>query len=341
MTTAYITHPDYVNHDIPNHPERPARMRAIWKLLDDSGLSERMKKYTPTPATDSQLLAVHTSDYLTEIEQAQKGGYGIRFTVDTILLPETAITARLSAGGGICAVDAVIKNEVDNALVITRPPGHHATTNSAMGFCYYNNIAIAARYAQTQYGVERVMIVDYDVHHGNGTQDIFYDDPSVMFISTHQSPLYPGTGDMTEMGEGKGKGYTVNIPIPAGHGDASYASIYKRIVWRVAEKFMPHLMLVSAGFDAHWDDPLASMRLSLAGYHHLDHELIRMAHQFCGGKIIFMLEGGYNTDVLAHGVSNIAHALLGDETFSDPFGTIATRTDIDHLISKICQLHHL
>ncbi len=341
MTTAYITHPDYLNHDIPNHPERPARMKAIWKLLDDEGLSGRMKKYTPTPATDKHLLAVHTTDYLTEIAQAQKEGYGIRFTVDTVLLPETAITARLSAGGGVCAVDAVMKGEVDNALVITRPPGHHAVSDSAMGFCYYNNIAIAARYAQRQYGIERVMIVDYDVHHGNGTQDIFYDDNAVMFVSTHQSPLYPGTGGMNEIGAGKGKGYTVNIPISAGHGDESYAQIYERIVWKVAEKFMPQLILVSAGFDAHWDDPLANMHLSLSGYHHLDGELIRMAERFCGGKIIFMLEGGYNTDILARGVGNIAYALLGDETYHDPFGAMESRKDISNLVEKIRQLHHL
>ncbi|PJF27725.1 MAG: histone deacetylase [Phototrophicales bacterium] len=341
MTTAYITHPDYVHHDIPNHPERPARMKAIWKLLDEEGLSARMKAYTPSPATDEHLLMVHTPDYLAEIAQAQKEGYGIRFTVDTILLPETAITARLSAGGGICAVDALMQGEANNALVITRPPGHHAVANSAMGFCYFNNIAIATRYAQQVYGIERVMIVDYDVHHGNGTQDIFYDDNTVMFVSTHQSPLYPGTGGLNETGEGKGKGYTVNIPIPAGHGDTSYAQIYERIIWKVAEKFMPQLIMISAGFDAHWDDPLASMRLSLAGYHHLDSQLIRMAQQFCMGKIIFMLEGGYNTDTLARGIGNIAHALLGDDTYHDPFGALDARDDINNLIEKVCQVHDL
>lgn len=342
MTTAYITHPDYVNHDVPRHPERPQRMRAIWSLLNESGLPARMKAYTPSPATDEQILMVHTQEYLSDVMQAERQGYAIRYTVDTVVLPDTPKTAKLSAGGGICAVDAIFRDGMDNALVITRPPGHHAVADSAMGFCYFNNIAITARYAQKQYGVQRVMIVDYDVHHGNGTQDIFYDDNSVLFLSTHQSPLYPGTGSFNETGISKGEGYTVNIPIPGGYGDEAYSQFYEQIVWKVAERFMPQLILVSAGFDAHWDDPLASMRLSLKGYHHLDTELIRMAQKFCGGKIIFMLEGGYNTDTLSYGIKNIAHALLGDDTYQDPFGQVDAHTaDSSVIIEKVKRIHKL
>ena len=342
MTTAYITHPDYVKHDMPRHPERPARMNAIWALLQGNGLSTRMRGYIPSPATNDHLYMVHAKSYVSEVQQAQTKGYAIRYTVDTVVLPDTPAIARLSAGGGICAVDAIFRDGMANALVITRPPGHHAVPDSAMGFCYFNNIAIAARYAKKQYNIERIMIVDYDVHHGNGTQDIFYEDDSVLFISTHQSPLYPGTGAIDEIGKGAGKGYTVNIPISGGYGDEAYKEIYEEIIWKVAERFMPQLILVSAGFDAHWDDPLASMRLSLKGYHHLDMELIRMAQKYCDGKIIFMLEGGYNTDTLAHGVSNIAHALLGDDTYNDPFGVVEARTtETKGLIGKIKQLHGL
>lgn len=205
MTTAYITHPDYTQHDVPNHPERPARMKAIWQFLADSGLSARMKPITPIPATDAQLLAVHTQSYLSDLAEVEKKKFAVRYTVDTVVLPDTPAIARLSAGGGIAAVDALMRGEAHNALVITRPPGHHAVADSAMGFCYLNNIAIATRHAQKHYGIQRVMIVDYDVHHGNGTQDIFYADEQVLFLSTHQSPLYPGTGALDEIGVGKGK----------------------------------------------------------------------------------------------------------------------------------------
>jgi len=342
MTTAYITHPNYTNHNVPRHPESPARMKAIWRLLDEEGLSTRMRAYLPSPATNDHLHLVHTKNYIKDVMEAEEKGVAIRYTVDTMVLPDTPATAKLSAGGGICAVDAIFKGEAGNALVITRPPGHHAVPDSAMGFCYFNNIAIAARYAQKHYGLDRVMIVDYDVHHGNGTQDIFYDDKSVLFLSTHQSPLYPGTGRLDETGAGDGTGYTVNIPISGGYGNEAYAQIYEQVVWNIAQRFMPQLILVSAGFDAHWDDPLASMRLSLKGYHHLDSELIRMANELCDGKIIFMLEGGYNVDTLARGVGNIAHALLGDEVYHDPFGVVEARTsETPALIEKIKRIHGL
>jgi acetoin utilization deacetylase AcuC-like enzyme len=212
-----------------------------------------------------------------------------------------------------------------------------------MGFCLLGNVAIAARYAQRQYGIEHVLIVDYDVHHGNGTEAMFYDDPSVLYVSTHQYPFYPGTGAATDIGTGPGEGYTVNIPLPAGSGDANYATVFEQIIWHAAERFEPQLILVSVGFDAYWEDPLAGMRLTLNGYSHLAREVIRMAQRYCGGKVVFMLEGGYNLDALRYGVSNVARLLLGDPP-TDPLGTppdARPEPDIASLVTQLQQLHQL
>jgi acetoin utilization deacetylase AcuC-like enzyme len=214
----------------------------------------------------------------------------------------------------------------------------------AMGFCILGNVPIAARYAQKAYGLERVMIVDYDVHHGNGTEAMFYDDPSILFISTHQAPFYPGTGAVHNTGHKDGQGYTINIPLAGGNGDQNYAAIYEQVIWPAAARFRPQLIIVSAGFDAHWTDPLAMMRLSLTGYAHLTRELIRMADQICGGKIVFALEGGYNLEALGHGVANIARALLGDPANNDPLGPPKDQRlepAITALIERLRQVHRL
>lgn len=343
MTTAYITHSSYTEHDIPGHPEHAGRIRAIWQALDDDGLSERMMPVAPVDATDAQILAVHTPQYLDVLSQIGHNDHAVRFDLDTYALPQTPAIARLSAGGVIQAVDAVLTGAADNALAAVRPPGHHAVPGRAMGFCYLGNVAIAARHAQRAHGLERVLIVDYDVHHGNGTQDAFYDDDSVLFFSTHQYPFYPGTGSMDETGKGKGRGYTVNVPLSAGHGDDDYARIYAEVLWPLARRFRPQLILVSAGYDAHWDDPLAMMRLSLAGFSHLDRELVRMAGELCGGKIVYVLEGGYNLDVLALGAANAARALLGDELIPDPLGRVngSDRRVTADLIARLKSLHRL
>jgi acetoin utilization deacetylase AcuC-like enzyme len=227
--------------------------------------------------------------------------------------------------------------------VVVRPPGHHAMPDNAMGFCLLGNVAMAVRYAQKRHQLERVMIVDYDVHHGNGTQDMLYDDPHSLFISMHQYPFYPGSGALHETGSGAGQGYTVNIPLPAGHDDHSYATLFRDIIWPLADRYQPQLLVVSAGFDAHWNDPLANMHLTLSGYAHMTRELIQMARAHCDGKIVVVLEGGYDLDVLSHGVQNIAHALLGDDTISDPLGPGPQRTApvIAPLIAEVKHIHRL
>jgi acetoin utilization deacetylase AcuC-like enzyme len=263
---------------------------------------------------------------------------------DTYCGPQGYTIARLAAGGVVRAVDEVLSGRADNALAVVRPPGHHAMANHAMGFCLLGNVPIAARFAQKAHGIQRVMIVDFDVHHGNGTEAMFYKDASVLFISTHQYPFYPGTGALTDTGAGPGAGATINIPFPGGHGDRSYAAAFEQVVWPAAARFRPELLIVSSGFDAHWTDPLAAMRLTLTGYAHLTRELIRLADQFCGGRVVFALEGGYNLEALSHGVRNIAHALLGDSIISDPIGAPRDgrpEADAAALIERIRQVHGL
>jgi acetoin utilization deacetylase AcuC-like enzyme len=342
MTTAYVTHPRYPEHNLPGHPEHAGRIRSVWQKLDEAGLTQRMKAIEAEPIDPELILSVHTERYFEALQWISSQKQIVHIDADTYALPGSFEIACLSAGGVVQAVREVLSGSADNAIAAVRPPGHHAIAPRGMGFCILGNVAIAARCAQRRFGIKRVMIVDYDVHHGNGTQDMFYDDDSVMFLSTHQYPFYPGTGAISETGTSKGRGYTVNIPLPAGHGDKSFATIYEQVVWQVARRFKPELILVSAGFDAHWSDPLASMLLSLRGYAHITRELIRMAETLCDGKIVFVMEGGYDLEVLGHGIRNIAHALLGDEEVSDPLGhSPRAESDVTALVTQVQQMHGL
>lgn len=345
MTTAYVTHPRYTEHHLAGHPEHAGRIRSVWAALDSSGLSERLNKLDAPAVQDDWILSVHTPKYLELLYWIeQHPPHGVHHLDPDTYAGTTAFeVARLAAGGVVQAVDEVLSGRAVNALAAVRPPGHHAMPDHAMGFCILGNVPIAARYAQKQYGLERILIVDFDVHHGNGTEAMLYDDPTTLFISSHQYPFYPGTGALTDSGAGQGRGFTLNIPLAAGHGDASYAALYEQVVWPAARRFQPQLILVSAGFDAHWLDPIAGMRLSLTGYAHLTRELIRMAQELCGGKIVFAMEGGYNLDALSHGMVNIAHALLGDTVISDPLGPPRDRRepDIQPVIGQIKQIHGL
>jgi acetoin utilization deacetylase AcuC-like enzyme len=342
-TTVYATHPRYAEHDFPGHPERAERIRAIWRRLEQNGLAARMASLQVHVVDMQSVLAVHTADYVDLLRRISAASRTTFLDADTYAGPDALTIAMLSAGGVVGAVDAVLSGAADNGLAAVRPPGHHAMPDHGMGFCLLGNVAIAAQYARSRYAIERVLIVDYDVHHGNGTEAMFYDDPSVLYVSTHQYPFYPGTGAATDIGTGPGEGYTLNIPLPAGSGDANYAAVFDQILWPAAERFRPQLVLVSVGFDAYWADPLADMRLSLTGYSHLAGEVMRMARRFCNGNVVFALEGGYDLDALGHGVSNVARVLLGAQT-SDPLGPPPgprSEPDISALLSLLQRVHGL
>lgn len=344
MTTAFVTHARYVDHDLKGHPEHAGRIRAVWRRLEETGLLARMQALEAAAASPDQLRLVHTAAYVELLKSTAGSDRFSRLDADTYVNPDSYEVALLAAGGTLDAVAAVLDGKADNALAAVRPPGHHAMPDRAMGFCLINNVAVAARYAQQAYGLKRVLIVDYDVHHGNGTEAMFYDDPSVYVASIHQWPLYPGTGALPDIGRGVGRGYNLNIPVAPGNGDANYAALFEQVLWPAALRFQPELILVSVGHDAHWSDPLAGMRLTLRGYTHLAHELLLMAQQFCGGRIVFVMEGGYDLEALASGMANIAHVLLGDPDFDDPMGRAPgaqMEPDIAPLIEQLQRLHRL
>jgi len=260
----------------------------------------------PVPATDEALLRVHTPAYLGAV--LETAGRPVAFDADTVTSPESVDLARLAAGAACQAVDLVLEGTAHRVAALVRPPGHHAEADRAMGFCLFNNVAVAAAHARAR-GAARVAIVDFDVHHGNGTQWSFYGDPAVLVVSTHQFPLYPGTGAAREAGTGAGEGFTVNVPMEAGSDDADYAAVYGRVVCPVVRAFRPDLLLVSAGFDAHVADPLAGMRATTGGFGWLCLELARLADEICGGRLVAVTEGGYDLHAFGDSLGAMVEAL--------------------------------
>ena len=297
--TAIVYHPDYLLHDTGNHPERKERLLAIMRLIEESGINVR--KIEPEPASIEQIQYVHDPEYIEKVKYHSE--HEIPLDPDTVVCKDSYHVALLAAGGAICAIDLAMggANDADNAFALLRPPGHHAFPDRGSGFCIFNNIAIGARHAQ-QSGRERVLIVDWDVHHGNGTQLMFYDDPTVFYFSVHQYPHYPGTGSADETGEGDGRGYTLNVPLPAGSGDAAYIDAFEKILTPAALEFDPDIILVSAGFDAHLDDPLAGMAVTTEGFEKMASVVSSIAEECCGGRLAIMLEGGYDLHALSHSV---------------------------------------
>lgn len=292
------------------HPEQPARVTAILARLEADGLLARTRRIEPLAATDEQILRCHTADYLRIASEDVADGEPRLSTGDTRISPRSLDIARLAAGGVIAAVDAVLKAEVKNAFAVVRPPGHHATPKRGMGFCLFNNVAIAARHAQATHGIRRVLIADWDVHHGNGTQDIFYDDGSVLFFDTHQHPLYPGTGLAGETGRGAGEGLTINCPFPAGSGRKEIVGAFREKLMPAAERFRPELVLVSAGFDSRVDDPLGSFTLTDDDFAELTAIVRGIAGEHAEGRLVSTLEGGYALDGLASAAASHVRALM-------------------------------
>jgi acetoin utilization deacetylase AcuC-like enzyme len=294
-----------------SHPERPERFDVVIEALRRDGSYHRMVELEPRAAAENELLLCHTAQYLQTAQRDIESGSRYLSTGDTDIERRSWEVAVRAAGGVLNAVDAVAEGRAANAFCAIRPPGHHANAGRGMGFCILNNIALAARYAQRRYGLERVLIVDWDVHHGNGTQDIFYTDPSVFFFSTHQWPLYPGTGRADETGEGAGAGTTMNFPFPAGSGRTEILGAVENALMPAADRFRPDLVLISAGFDSRIDDLLGNFTLTDEDFRDLTRRVMEIADRHAKGRVVSMLEGGYNLPGLASATAAHVEVLLG------------------------------
>ena len=356
MTTALIYDPIFLEHITPaNHPEQPQRLQVAMDVLQALNWLERdgLVQLALRAASEDELAAVHEREYIRKVETAArkvaedsaKDGRKTRFfATDTYVSAKSYEAAIRAAGAPLTAIDAIMKGEIDNAYCLVRPPGHHAVAESAMGFCLFNNVAVAARYALDRYGLERVMIIDFDVHHGNGTQEMFYSDPRVLYFSTHQAPFYPGTGLAEERGEGPGEGTTINVPLPATTGYETLEPVFRQVMAPAADRFDPQLMLVCAGFDAHWDDPLGGFNLSTAGFCKLMGIIIEEAQFLCNGRLVLVQEGGYSLDAMASCVATCINLLLGDDAAVDSLGQaphMPYRLNSDVLIAELRRIHHL
>ncbi len=338
--TGVVYHPDYLKHTMPSwHPERPERLTAIVEHLKAVGLWDQVAHIPPRHATVEEVALVHTTDHIAHVAEVCEDGGGMLDWGDTPACRDSYEVALLAAGGVLAACDAVLripdsKSQIPdsestvrdaesgicnlesgmasprNAFALVRPPGHHARPGNAMGFCIFNNVAIAARYLRKRRGLERILIVDWDVHHGNGTQEAFYGDPSVLYASIHRYPFYPGTGAAEEHGSGKGRGANINLPMPAGTTGADYVAALRGAIVPAAERFKPDFVLVSAGFDAHRDDPLGGMGLDDGDYAELARLVRGVAEKHCGGRLVVALEGGYDLRALGRSVAEVLRVLM-------------------------------
>jgi acetoin utilization deacetylase AcuC-like enzyme len=311
MSTLYIAHSACLDHQTPfGHPERPDRIRAIERALEKERFTSLIREQAPMAEMESLALA-HPEDHILRLRDISPREGIVRIDEDTVMSPGTYESALRGAGGAVLAVDEVMTGKVRNAFVAMRPPGHHAERIRAMGFCFFNNAAIAARHAQKKHGAERVAIFDWDVHHGTGTQDIFWSDETVLYCSTHEAPLYPGTGALLETGE---HGTIVNAPLAAGEGSEAFREAVETVIAPRINDFAPDLIIISAGFDAHWRDPLASLNLTESDFAWATQKLMDLADRHCGQRIVSVLEGGYDLEGLAKSTAFHLDALMGRET---------------------------
>ena len=294
--TGIVKDEKYLEHDMgPFHPESPRRLQAIYGMLAEPDMAGHFREVPVRRADREELLLVHSSDYVDMLAETEGKDRSV-LDPDTSTSPGSYEAALLAAGGLCEAIAMVSRRELDNAFALVRPPGHHAERSRAMGFCLFNNVAVGARYAQEYLDMDRILIVDWDLHHGNGTQHSFEEDPSILYFSTHQYPYYPGSGALGEVGINGGEGFTVNVPLSVGHGDREYLEIFEKILKPVALAFDPDLILVSAGFDIYFEDPLGGMRVTPRGFAGMTRSLMGMADECSGGRIVITLEGGYHVE---------------------------------------------
>lgn len=333
-----VDNPLYKEHRGPtNHPESPQRLLAVSSVLEE--FQELLTPIAPRPVEDEELLLVHDRNHLHALEKIQ-GKAPCAIDGDTYIGSRSLEVARLAAGGAIEISNAVAKGKVSTGFAALRPPGHHAEAGQAMGFCLFNNVAIATRYLQKTGHAERVLVLDWDVHHGNGTQHIFEEDPTVLYFSTHQYPLYPGTGAASECGANRGLGATINVPMPAGCGDEEYVGVFQRLLVPAALAFRPDIVLVSCGFDAHLDDPLASMKLTQAGFSSMTNIARALSNELCGGRLVFFLEGGYAQTGLRDGTKAVISASIQKNVESIPKGIPAPKgSRLAAILEPVVSLH--
>jgi acetoin utilization deacetylase AcuC-like enzyme len=319
------------------HPESPQRLAAIYEMLDNPLMSWKFTHIEPREATHKEIETIHSPAYV-EFIASTAGQRCVFLDPDTSTCPETYEIAKLAVGGVCNAIDSVMDGEVDNAFAFVRPPGHHAEKDTAAGFCVFNNIAIGAMHAISKYNLKRILIVDWDLHHGNGTQHSFYNEPRVLYFSTHQYPYYPGTGSLQEIGRGEGEYYTINVPLNIGAGDASFVRIFRKILQPVALEFKPELILLSAGFDTYFQDPLGGMRVTPEGFAAMARILLNIAETCCQGRFVAVLEGGYHVVGLTKSVKAVLEEMLDETHFSEErLSHLEKEADEEtgHLINKV------
>lgn len=308
--TGIVRDPRYLEHKTGiHHMEVPGRLEAIYSMINRCELKEQLIQVAPRFASLEELEMVHSPAYIEKIMDTA-GEPLLYLDPDTVTSAQTCEAAFLAVGGVLEAVRCVMTGELDNAFALIRPPGHHAEKNRQMGFCVFNNVALAAEYARRRFGLSRVLIVDWDVHHANGTQHIFEQSPEVLVFSTHRFPFFPGTGSIEEVGTGDGRGFTVNVPLTPRKKDSDYAEIYEKILRPIALEFQPQLVLLSAGFDTHYDDPIGGMRITEHGYAYMTDVLLQIADSSCGGKLVAVLEGGYDLGAMRKSSKAVLEALL-------------------------------
>jgi len=330
----------YMNHRLDDyHPESHRRLEVIYAMLEDPDMAGQYQEVPIRRAERQELLSIHSPEYVDRIA-ATEGKDHVALDPDTSTSAGSYEAALLAAGGLCQAVSMVIKGELDNAFALVRPPGHHAERSRAMGFCLFNNIAVGARHAQESHRLKRVLVADWDLHHGNGTQHSFEQDPSILYFSTHQYPYYPGTGAFGQVGLGEGEGFTVNVPLSVGCGDGEYVGIFEKVLKPIALEFDPELILVSAGFDIYEGDPLGGMHVTAEGFAALTRSLLNMADTCCGGKVVITLEGGYNLKGLQDSTKTVLKEMAGlSETNTEKIMSSGDQAFLERIMAQVFQNH--
>lgn len=338
IKTGIVKDTRYLDHiaEYP-HVESPKRLSEVYAVLEKGDLSDKFMKIAPRMATHSELEWIHTTAYINQIASTKERPLTV-LDPDTYASSLTYDTAKLAVGGVFSILDSLFKGDISNGFALIRPPGHHAEADRAMGFCIFNNIALGAKYAMQNHGAKKALIVDWDLHHGNGTQNAFYQDPDVLYFSTHQFPYYPGSGNYDEVGQGEGKGYTVNVPLSPGQDDKVYIQIFRKVLSPIALSFKPHIILVSAGFDVYFDDPLGGMRVTPKGLASMTRILLDLARELCDGRILFVLEGGYNLKGLQDCIVAVLKEMSGGSILKEDNFSQGEEKSVNPQIEKVIKI---